>query len=360
MTGASAGFHNLSSIQQAMQYNATVIDTISGNVIQILDNLTDDPRPPGPLDRRLYTTNLLVASNIPVADTVVLETTFSIKSSDTLLINEIIGNDTTYAANFHLASNDTVRSYFTINNYFAYDDGTAEFGAGVNVSGGQLAYQYEMFEEDTLTSVDIYFPNIGANFSGTSIDIMVWSSLDGSENSILSSTPTVVKTSIGADKMQRYDLDIPVIVNGIFYIGYIQSVDQRLTVGLDKNTDSGSSIFFNVSGSWQPNDDVVGSLMMRPVFETGAIVTGIDKNKQDELRRNLRIFPNPSSGEFLLEGTYDAVQIFNTLGQRIPFRLNKITNKKSAINLTGAHAGIYIVRLKTQNQLIDKKIIITD
>lgn len=42
-------------------------------------------------------------------------------------------------------------------NYFAYDDGTPEFGYGLEPARAMLAYQFRLVTMDTLSGVQLYF-----------------------------------------------------------------------------------------------------------------------------------------------------------------------------------------------------------
>ncbi|MDN5213832.1 T9SS type A sorting domain-containing protein [Fulvivirgaceae bacterium BMA12] len=358
LTGASVGYFNLDKFLQPIEYTAFVTDTIRGEILDTLNFNEPDPSIPGPFARDTYTTNLLDIGKVGNVDSAVLELTFYINTGDTLLVDEVIGTDTTFTDRFDLRSNDTITTYFTINDYFSYDDGSAEFGAGINQTGGRLAYQYELFTEDTLTAVDIYFPNIGADFSGTPIELFVWRDLEDSETSILAELSTTVKSTIGINEVQSYELNPPIVVNGNIYIGYRQSTDQRLPVGLDMNTDTGDRIFFNVLGQWEQNTEIAGSLLMRPRFGRGAVVTGIDDDRQPD--KVLKIFPNPSSGRFHIEGAFDKVILYSSSGQQIPLKVLKTDLNSATFDITGLAMGIYQLRIFKGGKSFSKRIMLME
>ena len=102
------------------------------------------------------------------ADSLFLELEFSVKSGDKNLIDSIYnaGNDTVFYDHIDLRVNDTARAYLTIHDYFAYDDGSAEFGAGINQENGRIAYQFVAKTPQYIDHVDAYFPNISRNQAG--------------------------------------------------------------------------------------------------------------------------------------------------------------------------------------------------
>ena len=355
LTGASVGYYNLDKFLQPIEYTAFITDTISGEILDTLNFNEPDPSIPGPFERDIYTTNLVDLSAIPEADTTVLKLTFYVDTGDTLLIDEVIGTDTTYSDRFDLRRNDTINTYFSIDDYFSYDDGSAEFGLGINQTNGRLAYQYELFTQDTLTAIDIYFPNIGATFDGTPIELFVLRDLEDGENSVMARLPTSIRNTIGIDRLQSYELNPPVVVNGMIYIGFRQNTDELVPVGLDQNTDSGDRIFFNVSGDWQQNTDIAGSLLMRPRFGRGAIVTGIDPPTPEP---ELAVFPNPSSGVFQVEGPFDEVFLYNTSGRLLPLKVHRQNQNTAHLDLTNLPAGIYQLRFVSSGRSIGKRIIL--
>src|SRR5690606_38484793 len=113
--------------------------------------------------------------------------------------------------------------------------------------------------------------------------------------------------------------------------------------GLDKNTDSGDEIFFNPDVQWQQNTTLRGSLMMRPVFgNTEDIVTGLNPGDEE-----LKVYPNPSHGVFTYEGHECYFQVYNIVGMLLQegnFR------RKDQLNLTGQKPGVYLLKLRTENQ----------
>ncbi len=78
-------------------------------------------------------------------------------------------------------------------------------------------------------------------------------------------------------------------------------------------------------------------------------------NSTEEIDENFKIktVPNPSKGQFTLEGieTSDQIVIYNTLGQKVPFE--RVEN-----NISISHKGIYFIETQRSSQKITKKIII--
>jgi len=83
----------------------------------------------------------------------------------------------------------------------------------------------------------------------------------------------------------------------------------------------------------------------------------IDENKE---LNNISIFPNPATNQLNIqsEKKIEQVTLINHLGQTV---LTVESNEKQLIiNTSGLIAGVYIVRLKTAKNLVNKRIVIGD
>ena len=104
------------------------------------------------------------------------------------------------------------------------------------------------------------------------------------------------------------------IQDSTFYIGYKEPVSSNIKIGLDKSNDTGDKIFVYVGTSWSQNTDVIGSLMIRPVFGKGSgeVITDVP----DE-GGAIRLYPNPNQGEFYLDDEVSQLSIIDVTGRPI-------------------------------------------
>ncbi len=240
-------------------------------------------------------------------------------------------------------SNDTTQVEFMLDNYYAYDDGTAEYGAALNQPGAQLAYLFEMRTQrnDTIIALDLYFPKFGEDIT-QSIQLLILKDLSGDPGSFLHRETVTVQRGT-QNKFWRVGLSRLVGVQNRFYIGWRQATASVLAIGLDKNTDSGSKIFFNLNGAWEQNVNLTGSLMIRPVFgESDNIFVGIP----EKVLAPVSIYPNPTNGYFNVTGEVHKVQLFDLTGQEIQITIDDIHDGKH-VQMQNQSPGIYIVRLQT-------------
>ncbi len=249
-------------------------------------------------------------------------------------------------------SNDTISASYWMKDYYAYDDGIAEYAAGLTQAGNRAAVQFEMLieEQDTLVGIDFYVPEYGLT-SNLTADFYVYGDADGRPGNLLFVIPSFSVRARGLNTFQRIQILEPFLVGKVFYIGWKAPVGGQLKIGLDMSNNSGDKIFVNTNGTWVSNSNVNGSLMIRPVFGSGDIITSIPEEKE------FGVFPNPSAGEFYIRGAFDKLQVLNTTGQPISF-LQQDLGADQKIILTNASAGLYILKIQRGGTITTEKIII--
>lgn len=339
----SVGFYNLDNQIQPIEYNAYISRLETGEVIDSLNSQTVVNPVPGGLERRVFVAGEPNTNEWPLdEDSLNLTTTFFITS----------GDDIIDGINYRV--NDTIRTSFILDDYFAYDDGTAEFAAGINQSRGQLAVQYFAPESDFLTDIDIYFPQIFPLSNGQPIELLVMKDLTGEVGSILAKQSFTSQFGASIDEFVSYKFETPVVVSDTFFIGFQQFTDNFIGIGLDKNTDTGNKVFANVGGDWEQNTTVPGSLMIRPKFtRISSTVTAVD----EELINQLRIYPNPTQYQITIESEdFDRITLMNITGQEL-FMINQPRNQET-LSLAGLPAGIYLVKLTLGQQQLTRKVIL--
>ena len=69
----------------------------------------------------------------------------------------IESGDSTYITK-NLITNDTTNFEIKFSNFYSYDDGKAEYAAGLNQKNSELVLEYFTYTSDTLTHIQILFP----------------------------------------------------------------------------------------------------------------------------------------------------------------------------------------------------------
>lgn len=182
------------------------------------------------------------------------------------VVREGVGQDSRH-------ENDTIRFRQRFENYFAYDDGTAENGFGVEpIKNSNLAVGYFLNEIDTLSAVDIYFNHTYQNANIKPFYICVWNATsDSLPNDKLYMTEKLTPIVDSLNKFIRYTLTEPVILpEGEFFISVQIKNKDYLNIGFDQNTDASNYTFANISNYWQKSFNR-GSVMIRPYFGYKAV-----------------------------------------------------------------------------------------
>ncbi|WP_456462481.1 T9SS type A sorting domain-containing protein [Reichenbachiella sp.] len=272
---------------------------------------------------------------------------YFIKSIDGPEGAEVITYLTDDEYNYRL--NDTVRSYFEIHETLAYDDGSAEYAAGLNKNRSQLAIYFNIPSADTITYIDIYFPQLNPSSSGEEILLSVLKDLSGEPSSVLREQTCIIPGGAQLNQFDRFVLDAPVIVSGEFYIGFQQFTNDYIGIGLDNNSLLGTQkIFVNTEDEWEPNLKVEGIIMIRPVFaDSDYVVTSVDEQKPE-----IAIYPNPANEKLTLQGDFDYYELMDLSGKTL------MMDRSRELLISNVQNGIYFLKVyKGANALVRKIII---
>ena len=326
---AKSEFQNLENRFKAMEYSVTLRD--SSGVIMLPINSTTPFNPvPNALERRTIVSRSFTEIPLPAKPTeVVFE--MALITGDGFL-TEVNGSDTIRYSQVDFRSNDRVSSRFAIRDYFAYDQGEADYTAGINQRSGQLAVEYTTPEPVFLKGISIDFSN--ARQVNQVLDLVVWSALDKKP---LYSKEVVIPAKGPGQKIHYFPLEEAVAVSGTFFVGFTQFTTEFLQVGLDKGNDFSGRIFYNVGGGWLQNKDVTGSLLIRPhVSLTGKAGGSIDTST------SLRIYPNPTVNEVQVEGEFSSLKVLDSFGREVfPSRIPSA--KGEILNFKDQHPGLYLI-----------------
>lgn len=330
----SIKINNLDNDIQPINYTLKSFFNNDNTGYIIYDNEPLSPILSGYEDRILKTKPIEVSNLLSNNDSSSIEFLFYIESGDSSYINQ----------NFRL--NDTMRFSASFNNSYSYDDGTAEFAAGLNQKNSELVLKHMTFTEDTLTHIEIYFPlNLYSSYS-SDIELVVYKDIDNENSKILSQLSSVNFN----DDFNLFKLDNPIIVKDSFYIGFKQFENSFLPVGLDKNSNTSEKIYYKVDNNWFQNNVIKGSLMIRPVFSKSDYVLTNNENKK--FKKTISIFPNPSRGIFNLSTKVENISIYSLDGKII-----KSAKNTDRINLQEFRNGYYLIQVEDDNRIERLKLI---
>ncbi|WP_448518336.1 T9SS type A sorting domain-containing protein [Rhodoflexus sp.] len=242
-------------------------------------------------------------------------------------------------------NNDTLSSLTILDNYYAYDDGSAEFAISFNQRFGKLAYRYKLNTQAVLSHIDLYFVPILRDLEGETYNLRVWKQLDeqgGVRDSVLLVQNTFVSYSDSLNKFIRIPLSRKILLQDSFFIGVEQLSNRPLTLGFDRNTNSGDEIWVNVANRWERNTRLQGSIMLRPVFAED-IITGLPPEQLNAF--NPVVYPNPSNGTFSIRGTVRQLTVCDLQGRIIFQKTFEQGQTAENLSLEGYPSGVYLLHL---------------
>jgi hypothetical protein len=295
--------------------------------------------------------------NIPTTSKAILSYGFKIFSTDF---------QSAFVDGVDFTRNDSLFVTSELNDFYAYDDGTAEVGADVDLRLGSVAVQFVLNQPDTLGAVRINFTPYFRNQTGSDFLLQVFSNKNGKPDKAIIQQTIKVAYPATLNGFIEYELDKSIAVTDTFYVGWSRLSDQSIAIGFDKNSPQFSDkIFYNLGSEWQTNrsrngiNRINGSFMLRPVM--GFRSNGSNTENERPLaieplyRDNLIVFPNPASqkiswgkkGEFV-------AQIFELSGRLL---LEERTNQ-GYLNVSGLSSGTYLLRLSNAKESCSKKIIL--
>jgi hypothetical protein len=336
-TNSGNEFKNLENRFRAMEYSVVLRNKADNSIVKNINNNT--PFNPVPLanERRSFDSNSFNVINLPSEETDYELITYLTTGDKNLF--QIINGDSVFFENIDLKMNDTVKTIIPIRDFFAYDDGNVDYSAGINQRNGMLANRFEVSNTAFVKGISINFTNF--NQANSVVDLMIWRNLD--ENPIYIKEVFIPEKPSLSD-FSYYELEENIRVEDIFFVGFTQFTNDFVYVGLDKTFDNGKEVFFNVTGSWQQNDIVEGSLMIRVHLSETEVV-----EQEGQSEAGFKLFPNPVTDWLNLEGDIDDYIVYDPYGRQLNLPM-EINEKGKMINFAGLQKGVYLVNIVQNNE----------
>lgn len=279
--------------------------------------------------------------------------------------------------------NDTVTREDVFRGFYAYDDGSAEYGFGISGADAYntaFASKFDLYYlnnvADTLTGLYIYFNHAADEFnSDLEFEVAVWEIgtdnlpgeliyRTGEENLFTPDTNTSLNNPSNSSNgfmPIKFDEGVPVTTG--YYIGLIQYTNEFLNVGYDVSFGSKANIVYYADNQWASATSIQGipegSLMIRPKFDYSDYPTAINHIYNTPL--SVEIFPNPANTIININlpdrnSTYQ-YKIYNLLGKQVDS--NKLNG--NTINIEQIPAGMYFIQIQdlSSKQIYTQKILKT-
>ena len=246
--------------------------------------------------------------------------------------------------------NDTLLRMQNFFSHFSYDDGTAESAYGINVDGAKLAYQFRLNRPDTLRAIQMYFPQMLDSVNHIPFKLTVWSDISPNESIIYQQEVYPFHTDYG--EFHTYRLDSLFQLVGTFYVGWEQTTDDLLNIGLDKNLYANQYMHYNVGSGWM-NSQFPGAWMIRPIVSQKPLplITS-------EITNDFILYPNPANSNVLINTNCQNSRVsFYTLHGMLVKKVYMRNNVESIL-ISDLPAALYIVEVENNIGKKYKKLLI--
>ncbi len=310
-----------------------------------------------------YTPTINLTSNSTTSQTV---NTFPISYTPPTIYSPVTIENKFSISNLNATDkkiNDTLTQTILFDNYFAYDDGSAEKAyyllPAANIPA-KTALEFTLNQADSVSGVDVFFAPQVPSAEGKLFSVILYQSLGaigGNPDVILKQQDFyTVKYTSQKNGFSTYGFDEPIFLPaGKYYIGLMQptnSGSDTIYYGLDvNNTSNSQKLSFNVIGNWFTST-TVGSIMMRPLV--GKRVTTTAVLAIEPQKNNVSIYPNPVLNTIYIYSNeiFENFTLFDINGRKI--KEGKIKN--ATVDVNDIIPGNYILELKNKKSTIKKQL----
>jgi hypothetical protein len=145
-----------------------------------------------------------------------------------------------------------------------------------------------------------------------------------------------------------YAFNAPIAVDGPVFVGFVQQGEERIHVGLDKNTDTNADhLWYKFPTSPWQQSAIQGSLMIRPVLRAGKEVVTDVTELGLEGPRTIHVYPNPGRDEMTLNLVQTmSVSVLDMSG-RLLEAMGQLAEGRHVWQ--APHAGVFVVRAVDEN-----------
>ena len=250
------------------------------------------------------------------------------------------------------ADNNSYTFTQSLHNYYAYDDGEAERGYGLNgTTSAKVAYRYDILMADSMRGIQMYLLPVAENVEDEVLFMRVWEDVGGFPGEVIYedlSPRDLTYSELNEPVIYEFDSTIFIPAGSVF-IGFGQtSVIGSVTplnLGNDKNRNQNADRLRFDSGNGWSTSSISGTLMIHPVF-TSLKDDVVSSLAQTEFDRQIKIWPVP---------TNDFVNVSLPANADYEFRLIDIQGKtvrkgrKSGVRYSmyvdGLQKGLYLLEI---------------
>ncbi|SKC01074.1 T9SS type A sorting domain-containing protein [Dyadobacter psychrophilus] len=274
---------------------------------------------------QIRTSPLTISSNL---DSLKLITKFVVTTTDTI-------------PGVNLKTNDSITSRVDLTDYYAYDDGSAEYGVQVNQKLGRVAVQFALAKPDTIGGIRLAMVQFNKDISGQGFTIQIFDNKNGKPDRVIAQRSVGARYPAQRNGFIDYAFSTPVAVPDTFYVGWLQLNEQPVTVGFDRNSMLGmNAVFYNLGTEWAKETALNGSIMIRPYLgkKAAGVVTG---NELVDIAGS-HFFPNPNKGIINWDNaSLKRIEIYSIQGYLVKTIVPEKGQRSAEVHVD---EGIYIVK----------------
>lgn len=278
------------------------------------------------------------------------------KTDSLHLVSKFFVTTTDTIPGVNLKTNDTIVAKAVLSDYFAYDDGSAEYGVQVNQKLARVAVQYALAKADTIGGIRMSMVSFNKDISGQGFTIQIFGNKNGKPDQLIAQRSVTVKYPGKRDGFVDYAFTSPVAVPDTFYVGWLQINDQPVTVGFDRNSMLGkNTIYYNLGTEWAKETALKGTIMIRPYLGAKAqgVVTGNEPVEKESI-----FYPNPVQDEIWWKGrAIRQIDVYNAAGVLVK-SVSPLAGQQS-VSVGGLSQGIYMIKAMDGKRSFVQKMLIS-
>ncbi|HEV7378869.1 MAG TPA: T9SS type A sorting domain-containing protein [Dyadobacter sp.] len=253
-----------------------------------------------------------------------------------------------------LRRNDSISAVTHLDNFYAFDDGSAEYGIQITQRRGRAAVKYTMVSADTLGGVYLSLLPFDTDVSGQSFLIQIYNDKNGLPDQLLTQQAVAVRYTDNRNGFITCKFANPVAVPATFYVGWLQVDELPVSIGFDRNSSATERIYSNVGTEWAVENGLRGSIMLRPFL--GAQGVGVPVGLEPSSKFTTHFFPNPGTGTINWKvSSLKKIDVYTVDGRLIKTIVPGSRDSSADI---GVAEGMYILKSTDGKRTFAQKIIV--